>query len=694
MISNQLNNDKEYFTNFYMNLFNLLIMIDLNEDNSKKNIALIYNGRNIFIDENSYYGKDYKDDELFYSVMFGKEVTTPNKFIISRIDHFLQMDINDQNEYFNVLSNIVYITKNTYDILINLKTNLFESDDIKNYDLLAEDIEYLSLLSQKSLVKYLKNKVRDKSYRVYDLFKDYILSLDSIIDNEKVYYKYKSTDILKYLPDLNISDDLNYYLVCNYNKLYNMIYIDSLVLITIYTKYLTIFQLKVSEDSNLKSYSILLSKIGLFNVDFMALKESINDLDKLNFKQERILLSKYPINGTDADLNNICSINIMDMSFNSTYSIANSIMNFFILSFYLLKDTYLYIPAIDNILLYKMITDITTLTFYTDASIHNHQTMFIDIYSSKTDYDNKYSFSRFIKFANADSSSCYSDKVRFDNQPINGFKRNNMACENLSIPTSIFRGRYQNINKGMYFNTRIQYNSSVWLRPLFNSELITSYTLLSHFVQLSKSVLRNNESINSSLTVLRNNPDKDDLYDYLYGMRDINYVHHIINSEMPINEHNDYYLYNNVSYITSLGSMYILRCYMICILEYFSRQYDIKLKRLTDDEDDIFKKYFFDTRNLKGTYKGISSNHYKMNTQRLNIKQNNFYITTRYLEQMSFNENRLIHSNLDYFEDKFHSDAFNQTFYLYFNNAFKITHSMLEQICNIAKEDYISCPYL
>ena len=689
MISNQqINNDKEYFTNFYMNLFNLLIMIDLNEDNSKKNIALIYNGRNIFIDENSSYGQDYKDDILFYNVMFVKEVITPNKFIIGRIDHFLQMNINDQNKYFNVLSNIVYITKNTYDILINLKTNLFESDDIENYDLLAEDIEYLSLLSQKSLIKYLKNKVRDKSYRVYDLFKDYILSLDSIIDNEKVYYKYKSTDILKYLPDLYISDDLNYYLVCNYNELYNMIYIDSLVLITIYTKYLTAFQLKVSEDSNLKSYSILLSKIGLFNADFMALKESINDLDKLNFKQEKILLSKYPINGTDADLNNIYPINIMNMSF-------NSIINFFILSIDLLKDTYLYIPSVDNNLLYKTITDITTLSFYTDASIHNHQNMFINIYSSKTDYDNKYSFGRFIKFANADSSSCYSDKVRFDNQSINGFKRNNMACENLSITTSIFRGRYQNINKGMYPNTRIQYNSSIWLRPLFNSELITSYTLLSHFVQLSKSVLRNNESINSSLTVLRNNPDRDDLFDYLYGVRDINYIQYMINSEMPINEHSDCYLYNSASYITSLGSMYILRCYMICILEYFSRQYDIKLKRLTDDEDDIFKKYFFDTRNLKGTYKGISGNHYKMNTRQLNIKQKiNFHITTRYLEQMSFNQNRLIYPNLGYFEDKFHSETFNRTFYLYFNNAFKITHSMLEQICNIAKEDYISCPYL
>ena len=178
MISKQINNDKEYFTNFYMNLFNLLIMIDLNEDDNKKNIALIYNGRDIFIDEDSYFGKDYKDNPLFYNAMFGQEVTTPNNYVINRIDHFIQMNTDNRHKYFNVLSNIVYITQSTYNLLINLKTNIFESENLRNYDLLSEDIEYLSVLAQKSLIKYLKNKIRDKVYKVYDLFKDYILSLD------------------------------------------------------------------------------------------------------------------------------------------------------------------------------------------------------------------------------------------------------------------------------------------------------------------------------------------------------------------------------------------------------------------------------------------------------------------------------------------------------------------------------------
>ena len=700
MISKQVNNDKEYFTNFYMNLFNILIMIDLNEDDNKKNIALIYNGRDIFIDEDSYFGKDYKDNSLFYNAMFGQEVTTPNNYVINRIDHFIQMNTDNRHKYFNVLSNIVYITQSTYNLLINLKTNIFESENLRNYDLLSEDIEYLSVLAQKSLIKYLKNKTRDKVYKIYDLFKDYILSLESVTDNEKIYYKFESTEILKYLPDLNINDkELNYYLVCNYNNLYKLVYIDNLVLIAIYVKCLTAFQLKHSEDSKVK-YS-LFNIIGLFNRDFMTLKDCITTGKELSLKQERILSSNYPTNGTDADLINNFPINILNMSYNTTYSIANSIVNLYRFFPDSLKynDLAVYIPHLDNDNICKAIYDLSILSFDSELSIRNYQNMFINVYFSRQDYNKKYSFGRFIKFANADISSYYGEKTRYDNQPVGGYNKRGVVCEDVSFPTSIFKGRYQNINKGMYPNTRIQYTSSVWLRPLFNSELITSYTLLSHFTQLSRPISTN---INSSgVTGLRKVATKrETLFEFLFNESNSSQYNKLINSEMPISEYDenikiDNYNANKVSYQTSLGSVFLMRCYMICLLEYFSRQYDIKLIELTDKENKHFKEYFsliisIDSNSLANIF---NTNYYEMNNMQLDIKTKDHYNIYQFPEIMTINNNNLTYSNLN-FRKRYDADLLASTFYLYFNNVFKVTHSMLEQICNIAKEDYISCPYL
>ena len=657
------------YHNFYVNLFNTLLLMDCN--NINKDVTVLYNGINI------YYSKDEHKIEDFIDYI---------NIIENNSDKY---KIIDNDKFFNPYNCIFNINHSTLNLLIN--SNALTLDSEYNYDIIAKNLNNLILLAQKNLEKYLKNSVKSK-YSIYDLYNEYILS-----------YYGKESNKVKERIYINIGD----YIYCNYDEVFK-IYLDNLKLITLYGKYLTKFQIEFNSNilvnDKIKEY---INTLGIFPFSYIQNSENfytdINTIKNTTYiKNGSQFNYLYTKNNFYSDRYNKCN-NKDNKNFyiNTMYSIPNSIFNLFSnldtinrvieKENEFIKKIVLYKPKFNNLskssktqyLISKIIMDANEIS----NDIDEFKNRVIGLKESNIQYR---SYGDILKYSSNDSDESFIiKKLRF----------NILDTYN----TSIFKGYIQN-DKYYTFSNKVKYNSSVWLKPLYKNDLLISRAFNPHLVRTYIPHSYFYRRYSSS----KNDDPKKFITDNTYNAIDVlnhylptgNYftidimnnntafleLHNSKNIfEIVTNDLNrDNSLNNTTSYVVSLSSIFMLRSYMIGILEMISRSIKDSLLKELDNKQ---LKKFMEAYKINNSYNLITMvSDYKNNTKCIDLTYCN---EMRYSKYSYIYDLTLTSSDLPVKRDRYI-----RSFYSFFIDSFNLNELMLEKMSTIAKEDYLTCPMM
>lgn len=666
------------FTNFYVNLFNILLLLDLDAKEEDKTIELIYNGYSIQRVE------DHNISKIFdYKVVMndGYDSIKNQKDVSDMFFKYLHLCDNGDIFYkYNPSYMYIKLSEDTYDLLN--RSRILELDNDKNYDIIAEKINKLSIKAQDKLVKYWKQCIK-KKYKVYDLFKEYItdLSMDNIIN--KLFIRIE-----------NPFDIDHVWLISNYNEMYKKLYLNSLTLMVLYTKYITQFQNEIVHKLNKSKGSIILSKIGVFNKRLRKLLTSDKLKGEYFVENGTSLSAKF--DSTSSHRFDI--LNCGPQNINLLYSISNSILNLYtsldaintILKTYdNVQEIEMYSPNISAHTaqtmsnLTKMISDLASISKLTTHTINGINT------ECKYEQSAKFpSYGDYIKYSSTNPFGNREIRVNEIN-PILSYLP---AHYTHLMSSSIFKGSIQNTRYSscLSSNQRAQYLSSIWLRPLYDNELITSMTNQRHIALYA--TLNAYKKEHSSFT---NNIDVNIKRKISYLLDSEVYTNTTVPplERFPFNatryrEFNGDYNNNldGTFYTTTLGSMMLLRSYMIGILEMISRTIKpSSLEELTSKEKKEFSKFF--------KKKTISPTAFAKNfKETIGVGAHSIQYIKEYEKRCVFIPDN-VYSNY-HEEETLVRERYFQTFHAFFIDSFKIDNSMLDKICNIAKEDYLSCPHI
>ena len=671
---NELNEPNFKYSNFYMNLFNILYLVDI--FNEQKDIRLYYNGIHIIsFDRNGTIDITEVLNDRF--VGYEYDIDNDNEDSAESISSGLKFYNEDYK--FNPLFSYIDISKETYDRL--LRSKILELNHRTNYDIISERINKLTLIAQRNLTRYLKLEC-SKKYSVYDLFSSML----------KVY----QSNPFELFYDIEECNSTNY-LICNYSKMYKYLYLDSLVLITLYTKYITKFQSEIAKNNKLKKIYL---DLGQFSNDFADLiHNSHSDLCIKNGSNVYRLCTEQGLDYKHSITKSLCSFFT-----NTMYSIPNSIFN--LLSY--LDEIESNLNSLDNTyinlkLLRPYINDMNKTTSLSPFSIALRNltilsaevlesTNRINVLVDENEYkdDCRYSYGDYIKYASLDPAGYI----------VNPLQSKKLVCGNCNnaMATSFFYGYMQNNKIHPFAGSTSQYLSSVWLRPLLCDELLNSISFNTHLVpcvRLYAYTIRNN--IYGLKTYLKCNRRLEEgtlLYmsssisNLSYGSRKSLY-----NANVPLVEKKAVMPeYEATFYNTSLGSMFMLRGYIIGIMEMISRNITCKLLLpLSKTESKEFKQWF---KNRPCTKNAITKNF--RDSSKIKLDDENCIteeqIDCHYASSVCATSFYIYGKEI--FSIPMSRDRYESSFYSFFMDAFKISPSVLEEICNIAKEDYLSCPII
>ena len=667
-----------FFSNYYINLFNVLLLIDCK--NKEKDKSLLYNGIDVYYDdEDNNDITNYKEvlEETYNSR--GHYIETP--FLLNRI------------KYFNPLVSYIKISKSTFDLLMDSKVLSIDVDN--NYDILIKKINDLILLAQDRLEEYLKDSI-DEEYSIYDLYKEYILS----------YYLKESNGVMD-----RLYGEVDSKIYCKYNEVFK-IYLDTLKLITIYSKYITEFQVSINSNPTINDkIKEVINSLGMFNISFNSL---INTIDSISYN-DSIIQNKFIKNGSSY-MNALKSIGY-DMNrlkhdsyyLNTMYSIPNSIFNLFSelnsinnlikKSSSNMEELVLYRPKFNNLkkikerdklsIISNIISSSNLVSKKVDEFTYISQTSNSFTYSSVKSINRSYG--SLLKYACGDNSEGIIT-ASYSKRPIYRYSL-------LYSINSIFDGSIQNDKMyDVFRDNNIKYTSSVWLKPLYKDELLVSKTIDQTHLNVRiapksyKVHRRDNVALTSSMIhYLKmgslNAFDNFCTFDYF---SDNNLMNNGIPYLESIEEYNDSRVLasneykrkdskginNSTFYTIQLGNVFMIRSYIISILEMISRMIkNSNLKELSIDELKEFKKAYRSsfTYNISSMVSDFNNGNNEM----------------RYSKKMHTSHYVFPESSM-----AVQTSRYTRTFYLYFMDSLHLNTLMLDKINTIAKEDYLTCPMM
>ena len=678
--------------NFYINLFSIALLMDLDND-SDKDIYILYNHNN------KYYFAilDNRDKEIKQD--FDSIVT--NFFNVE--SSLLKVIGNDDKEHNNILYDpmrmIVRISYETFLMLDKILRLDFDHD----YDNIIEAINKMQLRAQEKVLNKIREFIHEKQ-DISNLLKTIISPIEKFMD-DSFFYKYERT--------INKKQYIDY--IVNYNTQYQYFYIDNLLYMALYYRYMTLFQLNpfnpniTYEKYERLTYKYLMSSLGSIPFQHNKIFNCIMDIsDKRkekwfeeNFNENTATIynglriyseRQYRFSNHKWIANNIC---IESQLSNSIQNLYNSIFNInnYIITVNKEARLSLYTPSFENLSKKK---------FKSKLSRALHNLNYIDYLGRNTNSNRPKSntinkdttYGELLLGAAIDTTGNF-----FNHTP--GYHGKQV---DYNMGFSPFQGYMQSNSHVILNNMHNQYHSSIWLRPLYQDQLYNVGIMQNHLapynlVKTKNKILYNNyDDYNNNNSIHRSIEDLyyisyNNKYNYNNAYPNILYTKTLINTSQSLpyyylNNSNDY---NYTYYQLSLASTILIRLYMIGILTTIAKVKNYESLVISDE--DYIKEYFEiinDANSLESLYnnfkkcciikiKDIINNEYDIKClQRMFI----FKITNAY-----YNTNPFTLKN-NYYNKQF----FYETFELYVNDAMRVNKETLLRIKDIATEDIISCP--